>query len=103
MRTLGVPLIKVIGPAAKPQLLTYVRTDSPKPGAREDNDSPVPKNNRFRLPASLPSSPSSGNRAGLVPTEYDPVEFDTRMASFNNDELGTNSKYRGRSKDDAMS
>ncbi|KAI0739692.1 hypothetical protein C8Q80DRAFT_1111575 [Daedaleopsis nitida] len=97
----GNPLIKVTSPTAKPQFLTPLRMDSPTPAAREDNDSPVPKKNRFRLPAGLPSSPSPGKRAGLVPTEYDPVEFDTRMASFDDDELGPKSKSRRRSKDDA--
>ena len=58
------------------------------------------KPSRFRIPTGLPSSPAPPKRAGLVPTEYDPVEFDTRIASF--DDEGTGKKHnRRRSKDDA--
>lgn len=102
------PLIKVSHAASmKAQFLTPLRTDSPtlKPAiSREDHDngSPVPKKNRFRLPTGLPSSPAPGKRSGLVPTEYDPVEFDTRIASFDDGELATATKHgRRKSKDDA--
>ena len=101
------PLIKITSASAKPQFLTPLRTDSPTPtpraSPRDETSSPVPKkSHRFRLPTGLPSSPSPGKRAGLVPTEYDPVEFDTRIASFDEGELATASKHnRRRSKDDA--
>ena len=89
-------------PAAGP-----VRTDSPMPGQggppgtpRDESGTPSKKGSRFRLPTGLPTSPSAGKRAGLVPMEYDPVDFDTCLASFD-DELLTNKHQRCKSKDDA--
>ncbi|RDX50699.1 hypothetical protein OH76DRAFT_436054 [Lentinus brumalis] len=103
------PLIKVTTPtakppsAAKPQFLTPVRTDSPTPTPKMPA-SPLEsgkKSSRFRLPTGLPSSPSPVKRAGLAPTEYDPVDFDTRIASFDDEEPSKRKHNRRRSKDDA--
>lgn len=97
------PIVKITGPAAKPQFLTPVRTDSPTPTPRTPASphESVKKASRFRLPTGLPSSPSPVKRAGLMPTEYDPVEFDTRIASFDDDDITTKRHNRRRSKDDA--
>ncbi|KAL1942286.1 hypothetical protein VTO73DRAFT_6350 [Trametes versicolor] len=101
---LGNPLAK----ALSPQFLNTMRSDSPIPSPRlpsspqDDGGSPlVKKSSRFRLPTGLPSSPAAPRRAGLLPTEYDPVEFDTRLASFDDEELGKKKHNRRRSKDDA--
>ncbi|KAI0631726.1 hypothetical protein C8Q77DRAFT_1159474 [Trametes polyzona] len=114
---LGNPLAKVTSPSsaagtpsqvASPQFLSPSRTDSPTPSPRqpttprEDSGSPLfKKSSRFRLPTGLPTSPAPPRRAGLSPTEYDPVEFDTRLASFDEEELGRKKHNRRRSKDDA--
>ncbi|OSD02337.1 hypothetical protein PYCCODRAFT_1425435 [Trametes coccinea BRFM310] len=94
---------------ASPQFLSPLRTDSPTPAAktpttpREDGgSSPLfKKSSRFRLPTGLPTSPAPPRKAGLMPTEYDPVEFDTRIASFDDDEFARKKHNRRRSKDDA--
>ncbi|OBZ73367.1 hypothetical protein A0H81_07158 [Grifola frondosa] len=79
---------------------------------RDTSGSPLPSpsscsvKSRFRLPGGLPVSPS-GRKVGLPPTEYDPVDFDTRLASFDDDDLLRSSNSilskhaRRRSKDDA--
>ncbi|KAI0367874.1 hypothetical protein BV20DRAFT_529986 [Pilatotrama ljubarskyi] len=110
---LGNPLTKITSPASVappiPPILSPVRTDSPAPNAkgslspREDGGgSPLfKKSSRFRLPTGLPTSPAPPRKAGLPPTEYDPVEFDTRLASFDDDDLVKKRHNRRRSKDDA--
>ncbi|KAH9850430.1 hypothetical protein C2E23DRAFT_835083 [Lenzites betulinus] len=107
---IGNPLAKATSPAsgvlpihtASPQFLTPTRNDSPVPSPREDGGSPLfKKSSRFRLPTGLPTSPAPPRRAGLAPTEYDPVEFDTRLASFDEDDTGRKKHNRRRSKDDA--
>ncbi|KAI0776988.1 hypothetical protein BD413DRAFT_234537 [Trametes elegans] len=110
------PLAKVMSPAsvstptksASPQFLTPLRTDSPIPSPKlpssPDSRSGSPmfkKSHRFRLPTGLPSSPAPPRRAGLPPTEYDPVEFDTRLASFDDEDPTTKKHNRRRSRDDA--
>ena len=63
---------------------------------------------RFRLPTGLPLTPNS-RTSGLTPSEAENIEFETRLASYSDDELNnlnTNSRKmtkeeRRRSKDDA--
>ncbi|KAI8976357.1 hypothetical protein BD414DRAFT_423305 [Trametes punicea] len=110
------PLTKASSPApvttptqvASPQFLSPLRTDSPMPSPkvppspRDDSSSPLlKKSSRFRIPTGLPSSPAPPRKAGLPPTEYDPVEFDTRLASFDDDDFVRKKHNRRRSKDDA--
>ncbi|KAI0641710.1 hypothetical protein C8Q79DRAFT_1003572 [Trametes meyenii] len=107
------PLARLMSPSTPTQtsgaqFLSPLRTESPvaspkfPQSPREDSGSPLPKKgSRFRLPTGLPSSPAPPRRAGLPPTEYDPVEFDTRLASFDDDELSKKKHNRRRSKDDA--
>ncbi|KAH9896000.1 hypothetical protein C8Q73DRAFT_789784 [Cubamyces lactineus] len=91
------------------QFLSPLRTDSPTPKSpkvpaspREDSGSPLFRRTpRFRIPTGLPTSPAPPRKAGLLPTEYDPVEFDTRIASFDDDEFARKKHNRRRSKDDA--
>ncbi|KAI1786123.1 hypothetical protein LXA43DRAFT_1065348 [Ganoderma leucocontextum] len=105
----GNPLIHVASLVSKGTFLTPLRTDSPTtlqsvPGTpRDESGTPIPKKgSRFRLPAGLPASPSAAKRTGIAPTEYDPVDFHTRLASFDDDELATKGKHRRKkSKDDA--
>ena len=106
----GNPHGRVASPAlTKSTFLTPLRTDSPatlQPGPatpRDESGTPVQKkSSRFRLPAGLPSTPSPAKRNGLAPTEYDPVDFDTRLASFDDGELAKNGRHgRKKSKDDA--
>ncbi|THH32670.1 hypothetical protein EUX98_g1528 [Antrodiella citrinella] len=61
---------------------------------------PHRKSSRFRLPV----SPSNSRTAGLPPSEYDTVDFEARLASFDDDDLAlpSRSKHsRRQSKDDA--
>ncbi|CDO71773.1 hypothetical protein BN946_scf184923.g3 [Trametes cinnabarina] len=79
--------------------LAHAREDPIQPARRR-----VPlfkKSSRFRIPTGLPTSPAPPRKAGLPPTEYDPVEFDTRIASFDDDEFSRKKHNRRRSKDDA--
>jgi hypothetical protein len=63
---------------------------------------------RFRLPAGLPLTPNS-RASGLTPSEAENIDFETRLASYSDDELNslnTNSRKmtkeeHRRSKDDA--
>ena len=106
----GNPLGGVASPVSmKGTFLTPVRTDSPatlQPGPatpRDESGTPVQKKgSRFRLPAGLPTTPSPAKRNGLAPTEYDPVDFDTRLASFDDEGLAKKGRHgRKKSKDDA--
>ncbi|KAI0925430.1 hypothetical protein AcW1_002909 [Taiwanofungus camphoratus] len=91
------------------------RTDSPtkRPQNRQERvASPIPgaspsinkRISRFRLPAGLPVSPGTSRKMGLPPAEYESVDFDARLASFSDEELGgaaRSKQGRRRSKDDA--
>ena len=63
---------------------------------------------RFRLPTGLPLTPNS-RTSGLIPSQAEDIDFETRLASYSDDELNsinTNSRKlskeeRRRSKDDA--
>ncbi|KAI0052824.1 hypothetical protein FA95DRAFT_1569065 [Auriscalpium vulgare] len=81
---------------------TQVRSPSPStPNANRTTKS------RFRLPTGLPlTSPS--RTSGLIPSEYENVDFETRLASYSDDELNNGKgrapmtkEERRRSKDDA--
>ena len=64
------------------------------------SSNPNRKSSRFRLPV----SPSNSRTAGLPPAEYDTVDFEARLASFDDDDLAlpSRSKHsRRQSKDDA--
>lgn len=59
---------------------------------------------RFRLPGGIPvPSPGGGRKTGIAPSEYSTVDFETRLASYSDDENGSGGEGSGRrrSKDDA--
>lgn len=109
----GTPLAKTFALGSGVQ-----RGDTPRPGAAPRSDSPAVgaagslasplggKKSRFRL---IPSVTSPNARKSVIPpSEYDAVDFETRLASYSDDELngsngnGTPTKgERRRSKDDA--
>ncbi|TFY53287.1 hypothetical protein EVG20_g10185, partial [Dentipellis fragilis] len=64
---------------------------------------PTGKKSRFRLP--VPMSSTSSRTSGLPPSEYENVDFETRLASYSDDELnGSGPKSRAQrrqSRDDA--
>ncbi|KAI0357161.1 hypothetical protein OH77DRAFT_1451388 [Trametes cingulata] len=96
---LGNPLTKITSP---PSAATPTQTSNPPFLSPDGGGSPLfKKSSRFRLPTGLPTSPAPPRKAGLPPTEYDPVEFDTRLASFDDDDLVKKRHNRRRSKDDA--
>ena len=48
---------------------------------------PSHRRSRFRLPGGIPvPSPGSHRKSGMIPAEYSTVEFETRMASYSDDE-----------------
>lgn len=69
---------------------------------------PVGSKRRFRLPTGLPLAPNA-RTSGLMPSQAEDIEFETRLASYSDDELNslnTNSRKmtkeeKRRSKDDA--
>ncbi|KAL6301886.1 hypothetical protein BKA93DRAFT_818784 [Sparassis latifolia] len=77
------------------------RTDSPTLRIltrQEAVASPSPSTKRrFRLPV----SPGGSRRSGVPPAEYENVDFDTRLASFDEDDLGSGKHSKRQSKDDA--
>ncbi|TCD71065.1 hypothetical protein EIP91_000157 [Steccherinum ochraceum] len=84
----------------------YVSSPSPIPSVNLSTPTtpasahPHRKSSRFRLPV----SPSNSRTAGLQPAEYDTVDFEARIASFDDDDLAlpSRSKHsRRQSKDDA--
>ncbi|KAF9650428.1 hypothetical protein BDM02DRAFT_1433931 [Thelephora ganbajun] len=52
-------------------------------------DTPTKQKSRFRIPGGLPvgGSASARRRSGLPPAEYDTIDFETRLASYSDDEL----------------
>ncbi|KDQ58269.1 hypothetical protein JAAARDRAFT_35076 [Jaapia argillacea MUCL 33604] len=86
---------------ALPTLVTMNRSGSstPPPPTPEKK-----KSSRFRLPGGLPvGGPGSTRKSGLTPAESNPVDFETRLASYSDDELNvTRTKAeRRQSRDDA--
>ncbi|KAF8621948.1 hypothetical protein AX15_007381 [Amanita polypyramis BW_CC] len=74
----------------------------------ESSVSSVKRLSRFRLPATVPvPSPSVRRKSGIPPAQYSIVEFETRLASYSDDEYNNaneteSAKQRRRqSKDDA--
>ncbi|KAH7910413.1 hypothetical protein BJ138DRAFT_1152931 [Hygrophoropsis aurantiaca] len=66
-------------PPAKPQghILERTNSDTPlTPGG-------TAKKSRFRIPV---PSPGGARRSGIIPAEYSTVDFETRMASYSDDE-----------------
>ncbi|KAF8646242.1 hypothetical protein AX16_007312 [Volvariella volvacea WC 439] len=68
---------------------------------------PVKKPSRFRLPGGIPvPSPGHHRKSGLVPAEYSSVDFETRLASYSDEEYNKGEteamkQQRRQSKDDA--
>jgi hypothetical protein len=51
---------------------------------------PAKKTSRFRLPGGIPVPSSSGVRkSGIAPAEYSTVDFETRLASYSDDEYNS--------------
>ncbi|KAL0948044.1 hypothetical protein HGRIS_010669 [Hohenbuehelia grisea] len=73
------------------------RSTSPKNKSKDDSPPPPPppassKKPRFRFPGGLPVSPGAGlHRKGMYsPAEYSRVDFETRLASYSDDEQNSN-------------
>jgi len=70
-------------------------------------ETPTKQRSRFRIPGGLPVGPASTRRrSGLPPAEYDTIDFETRLASYSDDELNSGlgrpmTKQGRESKDDA--
>lgn len=93
------------------------RPDSPLPPLKSEDLQPdattsPKKTSRFRLPGGIPvPSPGGSRKAGMVPAEYSSVDFETRLASYSDDEYSgdrnggleaeTAKQKRRESKDDA--
>jgi len=119
------PLRKV-GPISGPLLTT--KSDSPVHNQLEPNQTPTPvqtptisfsfpvesgevtptkQRSRFRIPGGLPvgGPASTRRRSGLPPAEYDTIDFETRLASYSDDELNLGrpmtKQEKRQSKDDA--
>ncbi|KAI0067395.1 hypothetical protein BV25DRAFT_1819719 [Artomyces pyxidatus] len=92
-----------------PPLFLSPRADTPTQARAPSPSTPTGASktkSRFRLPAGLPLSPS--RTSGLIPSQYENVDFETRLASYSDDELNsgkngrpTTKEERRRSKDDA--
>jgi hypothetical protein len=52
-------------------------------------ETPTKQKSRFRIPGGLPvgGPASTRRRSGLPPAEYDTIDFETRLASYSDDEL----------------
>lgn len=52
-------------------------------------ETPTKQKHRFRIPGGLPvgGPASTRRRSGLPPAEYDTIDFETRLASYSDDEL----------------
>jgi len=70
---------------------------------------PTKQRSRFRIPGGLPvgGPASTRRRSGLPPAEYDTIDFETRLASYSDDELNNGlgrpmtKQEKRQSKDDA--
>ncbi|KAH7920327.1 hypothetical protein BV22DRAFT_1021416 [Leucogyrophana mollusca] len=69
-------------PPTKPQTHTLERTQSDTPLTPGSTT----KKSRFRIPV---PSPGGARRSGIVPAEYSTVDFETRMASYSDDEYSS--------------
>ncbi|KAH7886807.1 hypothetical protein F5I97DRAFT_1870488 [Phlebopus sp. FC_14] len=84
-RDQSAPRVAISSP---PSMNSTVPTPPNKQLERAASDTPLTqgggKKSRFRLPV---PSPSTVRRSGLVPAEYSSVDFETRLASYSDDEL----------------
>ena len=72
-------------------------------------ETPTKQRSRFRIPGGLPvgGPASTRRRSGLPPAEYDTIDFETRLASYSDDELNgglerpMTKQEKRQSKDDA--
>ena len=93
------------------QTLTPIQTptisfNSPTESGEE---TPTKQRSRFRIPGGLPvgGPASTRRRSGLPPAEYDTIDFETRLASYSDDELNNGlgrpmtKQEKRQSKDDA--
>lgn len=109
-RTISGPLMTIpASNASAPALQHPPITNKPSPPPLPQNSpasqkvsTPTTRRSRFKFPG------AGGNRQGmLIPAEYDTVDFETRLASYSDDELNDdagrpqNSKAKRLSKDDA--
>lgn len=95
-------------PATLPQPMIRLDTNpTPRPKRHDGLDLATQiqrRTSRFRLPTGLPASPGGHRRSGLVPAEYESIDFDARPASLSDDDLlggGRDKHGRRRSRDDA--
>lgn len=95
-------------PAALPKpTIRLDTTPTPRPKRHDGLDLATQiqrRTSRFRLPTSLPVSPGGHRRSGLIPAEYESIDFDARPASLSDDDLlggGRDKHGRRRSRDDA--
>ena len=93
------------------QIPTIVETSTiPFSSPTEPGDeTPTKQRSRFRIPGGLPvgGPASTRRRSGLPPAEYDTIDFETRLASYSDDELNSGlgrpmtKQEKRQSKDDA--
>jgi len=79
------------------------------PPTESGEETPTKQRSRFRIPGGLPvgGPASTRRRSGLPPAEYDTIDFETRLASYSDDELNSGlgrpmtKQEKRQSKDDA--
>jgi hypothetical protein len=89
-----------------PILMSTIPSNSPIEAGEE---TPTKQKLRFRIPGGLPvgGPASTRRRSGLPPAEYDTIDFETRLASYSDDELNgglgrpMTKREKRQSKDDA--
>ena len=87
----------------------HTPTISFSPPVEPGEETPTKQRSRFRIPGGLPvGGPASARRrSGLPPAEYDTIDFETRLASYSDDELNNGlgrpmtKQEKRQSKDDA--
>lgn len=76
---------------SRPDTAGSGRASPIRPLERAASDIPLTPKRRFRIPV---PSPSVVRRSTLVPAEYSTVDFETRLASYSDDELNESSSMK---------
>jgi hypothetical protein len=95
-----IPEIKRTRPEiSAPLFVTSQEETTPRPSTPHAQQ-PVASKSRFRLPTGLPLTPNT-RTSGLIPSEAENIEFETRLASYSDDELNSlNSNSRKLTKEE---
>lgn len=97
-----------VGHLNAPMMLPGPKSDENHTDSTKSSSTPLSqkRSSRFRLP--VPISSPGGRRTGLTPSEYSTVDFETRLASYSDDEFNSGiaepeavKQKRRESKDDA--